>query len=97
MIYIYAYYDNLGGFYGKPFFAPNAPEDFFTGLVQSLYGANKEALEGLIQSSICCLGTYDNITGVLSSEVQNLGSLSEVCTTIIAKKFAPVPGDHHEG
>lgn len=91
--HIYAYFNTLGGFYGKPFIEDLAPEDFVGAFTQSLYGAPKEVLESIKEDDLFYLGSFDNIKGVIIPNNENLIHLSEIAGKILLTKVDKVPGD----
>ena len=84
--HVFAYFNELGGFFGKPIFS-EFKDDFVKEITQSLYGANQETLESLSDDSLYYLGTFDNETGLLESKKEFVASLSPICKEVLLKKF----------
>lgn len=91
--YIYAYYNRLAGFYGKPFFDNVKPEEFVPGFNQGLFGAPNEVLESLKEVDLYYLGSFDNVDGTIESKNDFLQHLSEIVAEIQAKKNVGVNED----
>lgn len=65
--YIYAFKNKLGGFYNSPFIENTKPEDYPEAFKQSLFCGPVENFERLKENEIYFLGSFDNITGVITA------------------------------
>lgn len=90
---VYCFFNNFGGFFGKPFLEVIEPDKYVEQFKQSLFGASVEVLESLKEDDLYFLGTFDNVTGELESNKEFLIHLSEHVGTLLSKKCAPVLGD----
>lgn len=85
--YCFAYFNKLGGFHGNPFFTDLKKEEFVKSLHQALYSAKKEELESLTEDELHFIGSFDNESGVFTSEKEFVCDMSVVCSEILVKKF----------
>lgn len=85
--YIYAYFNTLGGFFGKPFVEDLPSEEFIHGFYQGLYGADLATLNSIKEDDLYLIGKFNNVTGDIVSCKECIAHLCDIATTIISKKF----------
>lgn len=84
--YLYSLYNRLGGFYENPMADIVEPKDYPQYLTQSLVYADIPALTRYKECEVVCLGSIDNKTGVIESNVEVLCSLEQPCSDLINSK-----------
>lgn len=85
--YLYSLYNRLGGFYENPMADIVEPKDYAQYMAQSLVYADIPALTRYKECDLVCLGSIDNKTGVIVSNVEVLCSLEQVCSDLINTKL----------
>ena len=84
--YLYSLYNRMGGFYENPMADLVEPKDYAQYMAQSLVYADVPALTRYKECDLVCLGSFDNKTGVINSNVEVLCSLEHVCSDLINSK-----------
>lgn len=84
--YLYSLFNRLGGFYENPMADIVEPKDYPQYLTQSLVYADIPVLTRYKECDLVCLGSIDNKTGIIESQVEVLCSLEQVCSDLINTK-----------
>lgn len=86
--YLYAYRNKLGGFFGNVFTDDHEPAVYAESLQQSMFGATIEQLGALCEDELYCLGTYDNLSGIVIAENTFILDVSAIVARLVLLKKA---------
>lgn len=82
-LFVYAYYNQLGGFFGQPFVDKNEPGDMAQELKQALICLKDDkTLDHLKEEDLFKLGVYDNITGDIIYEKEFVCHCSDIVVSV---------------
>lgn len=82
-LYIYANFNNLGGFFGQFATERIEPQEMVENYAQVVCGLDKEYLFKLKECDLYCLGSFDNVTGEIIPEKSFLLHCGEVASRIL--------------
>lgn len=88
--HLYAYYNNLGGFFGSPFAVDNDAKQYLEIFNMSLYSQDRKTLESLCEDDLYYVGTFDTNTGIVESSKEFLIHVDVLAKAVIAKKYGNV-------
>lgn len=86
--YMYAFRNKLGGFYGDVFNDIKEPNLYAESLQQSMFSATIEQLMSLSEDELYCLGTIDNLSGVIVPANEFVFDVSSAVNRLIILKKA---------
>lgn len=84
-LYIYANFNVLGGFFGSMITERIEPDEMIKDYGQIVCNLPQDSLLSLKECDLFCLGTYDNVTGVIEPAKQFLLHCGEVVDRFIKK------------
>lgn len=86
ILHIYANMNVVGEFFSTPIVERVTPEEMIKDYVQVVSGLPQEALMKLKECDLYCLGSYDNVSGVIVPKKTFLLHCGEVCSRFLKEE-----------
>lgn len=85
-MYLYSYFNTEGSFHGPIFTLGSKREDIEKDYVQGLVSMSTDALRSLCKDDLYYMGCFDNITGELVPVKEFVLHVSDIASSLIAKR-----------
>lgn len=77
-IYLYAYRDNVGNFYGAPFNSGDDPDIVAVKFPRMCFAADDKQLDSLVNNELYLVGIFDDVKGEVTPCSQFIVNMGEI-------------------